>query len=374
MRRRTGSIRPHGNGFQIRWTDSDGLRQQATFPTIEAATRELAQKLADVTKGLPATAGPSVIKFEELARDVEDDYAVNRYCSIDDLKARFKKHIIPVFGHRKAAQITTAALNAYILRRQAEGAATGTINRELEAIRHAFRLAIQGRKLYVMPHVPHMREDNVRSGFFTRDEVERLCCHLRKPLDSLVRLAFLTGWRREEIVSLKWSNVDFTAGEIRLDPGTTKNREGRVFPMTAELRTLLESLTPTGTVHTGTTRRHVVPSRGVSAFGATHVFTNNGRPIGDFRKRWLRACFKAGLPCVVNTEGKPLKAIRIFHDLRRSTAREMIRQGIPERVVMNLCGWKTRSVLDRYNVVSEADMRNAAEVLNRASKRASDKS
>ena len=65
--------------------------------------------------------------------------------------------------------------------------------------------------------------------------------HLPVSLQPIVAFAYITGWRTpSEILTLEWRHVDLTAGEVRLDPGTTKNDDGRVFPLTRELRRVLD--------------------------------------------------------------------------------------------------------------------------------------
>ena len=65
---------------------------------------------------------------------------------------------------------------------------------------------------------------------------------LPSSIQPIVRFAAITGWRiASEVLPLEWRHVDFEAGDVRLDAGTTKNGEGRVFAMTRRVRRLLEA-------------------------------------------------------------------------------------------------------------------------------------
>jgi hypothetical protein len=99
-----------------------------------------------------------------------------------------------------------------------------------------------------------------------------------------------------------------------------------------------------------------------------YVFHRNGKRIGgkqgDIRDVWQGARVDAGLGQMIEVErnGKKVKKYvgKLFHDFRRTTVRDMVRADINERVAMKISGHKTRSVFDRYNIVSQNDLREAA--------------
>ena len=122
-------------------------------------------------------------------------------------------------------------------------ASNAEINRETALLKRMFVLAMQAGKLLYRPHIPMLRENNVRTGFFEPEQYASVLAHLNEDVRPVIEFAYLTGWRiASEVLPLQWRQVDFAAGEVRLDPGTTKNSEGRTVFMTGQLRRLLEGL------------------------------------------------------------------------------------------------------------------------------------
>jgi integrase len=234
-----------------------------------------------------------------------------------------------------AAAVKGSDVLRYANLRLEEKAAPATVNRELAALRAAYRLGLDNDMIVSIPRVKLLPENNARQGFADGKQVEAICRHLSSDLADAVRFMFYTGWRsRSEVLPLKWAQVDFAGGFVRLEPGTTKNNEGRSFPVTPELRSLLE-------------RRQVVTRRCERAQARiiAHVLHRYGRPIKSIRRAWITACKKAGLPGLL--------------PLRRSAVRNLEPSGVSRSVAMKLTGHKTEAVYRRYAIVAESDLREA---------------
>ena len=196
-----------------------------------------------------------------------------------------------------------------------------------------FKLALESGRLRYAPHIPLLEENNAREGFVDHGVFVALREHLPPYLKDLITFLYLSGWRVGEMKALEWRDVDFAGRVVRLRQSVSKNKDGRLLPLSGDLLEIIE--------RANANRRLDCP----------YVFHLDVQPIGDFKRAWASACKRAGV-------GKVL-----VHDLRRTAVRNMVRAGIPDRVAMTLSGHKTRSVFDRYNIVSEADLAAAAERL-----------
>ena len=318
----------YDNGRECR--ESSGSRER------KEAVRLLRQRLAEVTLGAPRSsvskrATARAVTMQELFDLVENNLQLNRRTSHSNHAClrRMRKH----FGRHTVHACTGLVISHYMAARQRAGLKAGTINREMSVLKVAFRLGYENDLVTKVPVIRRLPELGVRNEFFTREEIDALLPHLPEDLRDVVLFGFLTGWRKGEITGLRWSNVNRAEAVIRLEPEQNKSRDVRVLALQGELAELIE-------------RRW--QARKAGRILAMYVFHRNGRPVAYFHKSWLTACCKAGL-------GR-----RWFHSLRRSAARNMSLQGIPEKVIMSIMGHKTRGMFDRYNIVTEGDQREYA--------------
>jgi integrase len=339
-----GTVRARGQRFLLDYYDARGRRHRDTVqaPTRKDAERVLKQREGDLAHGRVLYTPADRVLFDDLAADFIRDYQVNGKRSLWKAEKSVER-LTQFFGGWRAVNITTQQVRAYIVQRQKAGLANGTINRELAALKRAFRLAVKA-KVLSHDHVPDitlLKEASPRRGFFERAQFEAVRRHLPAALKPLVTVAYITGWRmRSEILPMRWRQVDLEADTMRLDPGTTKNDDGRLFVMTPELKaTLAAQWAETDALQRETGQ--IIP----------FVFHRKGKPIKSFRRAWLLACEQAGVPG------------RIPHDFRRTAVRNLERAGIARSVAMKMVGHKTESIYRRYAIVSEGDLREAAKKL-----------
>ena len=313
------------------------------------ATKLLREHEHLVDTGAAVTAQANRVTFEDAVQDLINDYTTNKRRSLRTVNLRITKHLTPFFGHRRLMTINTADARAYTARRLTDGAANASVNRDLIILKRMCTLARQAGKLTVQPYSPLLQEHHVRKGFFEPEQAASVQRHLPAHMRGVAAFACVTGWRTpSEILPLEWRQVDLKAGEVRLDVGATKNGEGRVFPLTAELRRILDAQQEIAKAmkrEYGTIPRHVFCyTKGVKA--------GQGVTEGGYNKAWRKARIAAGCPG------------RIPHDFRRTAVRNLVRAGVPERVAMQMTGHKTRAVFERYNIVSQGDLRDAAQRLD----------
>jgi integrase len=345
------------------------VRESSRSKAEIVAKRLLKRRLGEVNAGLITPASIQRLRYESLRAAFLADYRTNKRKSLYKNRAGEEqvcgiKHLDSAFKGFRAVDIPGDPIRDFISKRQAEGAPNSTINRSLAALRRMYFLAKKDGKLRDVPHIPMLKEPPARKGFLEHGDFQKLRQALPEHIRPLLTLAFYTGMRLGELKNLHWSNVNLLHEQIRLDPGTTKNDEARLIPLMGELPEMLRIL------------RHQNPQGEL-------VFVRKGKPISSFRKAWSRACIDVGLArlrcriceseldkkrnCATCKTKVPIdRALYeglIFHDLRRTGVRNLVRAGVPERVAQAISGHKTRAVFERYNIVSERDLRDAGRKL-----------
>jgi len=353
------------NGHRVRC--STGCRNE------REARAWLRARQSEIATGNYAGQKTEKVMISELIEDVLDQHRIDGNKSIVDEERHWRLHLKPFLGNLRGVQVTTDLLRRYVKERKAQLNKWGkppenaTINRELALLRSALYLGYGATppKVFRVPTFPMLQEDNTREGFLKDEDYDKLAAEASKVglwTRGLLAVYNAYGWRRSEpLDELRVRQVDLSQGTIDLNPGATKNKDARVIKMTQEVRAII-SMCITGKKPDD------------------RVFTReNGKPIGDFRKTWYKMCCAVGLgrmACRVCdrtvTEDKCECGCAdlhysglLVHDLRRTGCRNLRRLGVHEKTIMKIGGWKTRAVFDRYNIVDENDLADAAAKLDR---------
>jgi integrase len=218
-----------------------------------------------------------------------------------------------------------------------------------------FTLAVDAGKLLARPKIRMLQEDNARQGFFEVEQFEAVLRHLPAPLQTVATFAYFTGWRRSEILGLEWSRVDRKAGIVRLDVGTTKNKDGREF-IYRDIADVKRVIDQQWEKHEGAEEGEGIPR---VRFG----------PTGEGRD---------DLPARLSSEGEAHQELSqgVAEGVRvgrvpgsaharfpRTAVRNLERAGVSRSVATAITGHKTEAVYRRYAIVSSGDLADAARKL-----------
>jgi integrase len=308
-------------------------------PVSKTVAKEiLAKKKAEAVEDryeLPSKK-PSPL-FEAMAEEYLRYYQANRRPRSVERHQMAYQALQRVFAGKRLADINPFLIEKYKRLRKESGRSEVTINRELAFLKNLFTMAIKWGKANENPvsQVRFFREDNGRTRFLTEEEEARLVGACSQSLRPLVITALHTGFRKSELLALRWEHVDFRHHLITVEAAYAKNGETRSIPMTATLTETLRVLkgkgepsTPVFLTHTGTPYRHIA-----KVFGA--------------------ACRRAELTDVT------------FHDLRHTFASRLVMAGVDLPTVQALMGHKTIAMTMRYTHLAPGHKRTAISVLDR---------
>jgi integrase len=254
----------------------------------------------------------------------------------------------------KAVNITSDEIRKYIARRRREKISDPTIRRELVVLRAMFKLALKEKTLSYdqVPYFP-MPEDSLPAGEYITPE------QFREVLEALPNgeergstnggpksetnlvpfftFMYGTGCRLGAAQKITWGMVSEDCSVITLPPGFVKNRQRLTIVLAgAFLEPVKKEL--------------------------QKMFRRESHPVFDstnFRPEWAKACAKAGIG-TWDQKTRTRTGVRI-HDCRCSGAINLLESGVDEGTVLKIGGWKTRAMLDRYNVTSVARLTTAME-------------
>jgi integrase len=328
---RGGRQRRYTIGGADRWTATDARRRAKE---LKAEIDQGADPLTDIEN---ARAAPTMADLIE--RFEQEHLPRKRETTAADYRLMLKTYVVPHFGeHRKVADITYADIDA-LHRRITKADHPYRSNRVVSLLSKMFSLAIKWGWRESNPC--HGIERNVEHGrerYLSADELARLTKTLAefpdKQVADIIRLLLLTGARKNEVVAMRWADLDLTAGTWKKPASTAKTKKANEVELSAPARMLL------------------VERMGRKAGGEEYVFSGRGNRAHrgrDIWHTWQRLCKAAGI-----------SGLRI-HDLRHSFASELVSAGYSLPMIGSLLGHRNPATTARYSHLYRDARREAVE-------------
>lgn len=320
--------------WYIRYRDPDGkdVKKEVPARTKREAELKLTEVLNDMATGdYEIKQRQNETRFFEIADDfMAYSRARKRSWTRDERSVRKIKEFI---GNIPCGKIYRSMVDRYIASRRTEQGRFGksiqhsTINRELACLKTIFRRAQMDGKIARNPMAGFklLEEDNVRDRVLGNEEFQRLLFAAPLHIRPVLITAWETGMRKNEILTLKWKQVEMKNGVIQLIGDNTKTGKSRKVPISPFLMGTLKKLERTN----------------------EWVFNYKGKHLTDIKTAYLKACRRAGI-----------EDFR-FHDLRHCFVTGMRRKGVPDRVIMAITGHQTMECFKRYDTISVEDLKHA---------------
>ncbi|MGD0919591.1 MAG: tyrosine-type recombinase/integrase [Thermodesulfobacteriota bacterium] len=309
--------------------------------STETEDRKLAQRIHDMVRGEIAEGK----WFEQLPGEMKTlKEATERYLKRSTQKVTGSRQndrcmsntLIRFFGlDIPMAQITPSLVSDYKEERIRQNIGSGSINNELNFLSHLFRIGIREWQWVRQNPVKDISREKVipRHRWLTDEEEEKLLEACPGWLRELVVFAVQTGLREDEILSLQWSQIDFTRNTLTI--WEQKNKESDTLPINDTAMAVLRSRA-----------RHI---------RSPLVFTNSeGKKIRKLKllSTLHEACEKAGLKHMH------------FHDLRHTWATWLHQDGGDLLSIQRLGRWKDGRMLQRYAHHSPESLRATVKILD----------
>lgn len=245
------------------------------------------------------------------------------------------KWLGPHLKDKKLTEINREILDDLIEKRKAGAASNKTVNSTLEVVRKILRKAEREWEwIDRAPYVKMLTLNNKRIRWITAEESEKLIAALPAHLKPIVSFALKTGLRKENILELKWSEVDLVRKHAMVHPDESKTSTAIPIPLNNDAIKIIKSQIG----------RHPI-----------FVFTYNGKPIDECTtKAWRKALERAGIKNFT------------FHDLRHTWASWHVQNGTSLQELQQLGGWKSYQMVLRYAHLSSRHLSKAAENISGA--------
>jgi integrase len=200
------------------------IKESAKTTSEKAAWKLLEQRQKERQR--PTFIGPKEEKLtlDDLESKILADYKKHNRRSAATVKHCLKR-VKAFFAFDRLVDIGTERIDQYQEARLSEGAARATVNREMAYLRHGYKLLIKGRQISRAPEIKLLEDENVRQGFLSKADFDKLVGNLEPQARDIVIFLYNSGWRSKEAMTLEWKDVDGSLYKlwIRADRGKERS-------------------------------------------------------------------------------------------------------------------------------------------------------